>query len=103
MAGYRKLSRTSALTKDGYKVYVVLKDANEAVSTVESAELKELWIKGDLNDDGNIDMVDVTQLLEKLTAEEEINAAVGDINGDGVIDMVDVTLLMEQQTAPVNH
>ena len=86
------------LTKDGYKVYVVLKDANEAVSTVESAELKELWIKGDLNDDGNIDMVDVTQLLEKLTAEEEINAAVGDINGDGVIDMVDVTLLMEQIT-----
>ena len=43
-------------------------------------------------------MVDVTQLLEKLTAEEEINAAVGDINGDGVIDMVDVTLLMEQIT-----
>ena len=86
------------LTKDGYKVYVVLKDANEAVSAVESAELKELWIKGDLNDDGNIDMVDVTQLLEKLTAEEEINASVGDINGDGVIDMVDVTLLMEQIT-----
>ena len=60
----------------------MLKDANGAVSAVQSAELKELWIKGDLNDDGVVDLTDVSQLLDKITADEDVLLAVGDINGD---------------------
>ena len=51
-----------------------------------------------MNNDGEIDMIDVTQLLEKLTAGETVSPDLGDINGDGEVDMVDVTLLMEQLT-----
>ena len=47
----------------------MLKDANGAVSAVQSAELKELWIKGDLNDDGVVDLTDVSQLLDSVTAD----------------------------------
>lgn len=87
------------LTKDGYKVYVMLKDANGAVSAVQSAELKELWIKGDLNDDGVVDLTDVSQLLDKITADEDVLLAVGDINGDGKIDLTDVSQLLDSVTA----
>ena len=77
----------------------MLKDANVAVSDVQSAELKELWIKGDLNDDGVVDLTDVSQLLDKITADEDVLLAVGDINGDGKIDLTDVSQLLDSVTA----
>lgn len=87
------------LTKDGYKVYIVLKDANGTVSAVQSAELKELWIKGDMNDDGVVDLTDVSQLLDKVTADEDVLSAIGDINGDGIIDLTDISQLLDSVTA----
>ncbi len=60
------------LTKDGYKVYVMLKDATEQYLLFRAQKLKELWIKGDLNDDGVVDLTDVSQLLDKITADEDV-------------------------------
>ena len=77
---------------------MILKQEDGTVSSVKSVDLKAVQIKGDMNNDGEIDMIDVTQLLEKLTAGETVSPDLGDINGDGEVDMVDVTLLMEQLT-----
>ena len=96
-AGENTLDITD-LTRNGYTVYMILKQEDGTVSSVKSVDLKAVQIKGDMNNDGEIDMIDVTQLLEKLTAGETVSPDLGDINGDGEVDMVDVTLLMEQLT-----
>ena len=96
-AGENTLDITD-LTRDSYTVYMILKQEDGTVSSVKSVSLKEVQLKGDMNNDGEIDMIDVTQLLEKLTAGENVSLDLGDINGDGEVDMVDVTLLMEQLT-----
>ena len=96
-AGENTLDITE-LTRDGYTVYMILKQEDGTVSSVKSVDLKAVQIKGDMNNDGEIDMIDVTQLLEKLTAGETVSPDLGDINGDGEVDMVDVTVLMGQLT-----
>ena len=96
-AGENTLDITD-LTRNGYTVYMILKQEDGTVSSVKSVDLKAVQIKGDMNNDGEIDMIDVTQLLEKLKAGETVSPDLGDINGDGEVDMVDVTLLMEQLT-----
>ena len=64
----------------------------------ELLDTKEIALKGDANNDGSIDMIDVTNIMSDLTSEKCLDADVTDLNGDGVVDMVDVTLLLEKLT-----
>ena len=64
----------------------------------EPLDTKEIALKGDANNDGSIDMIDVTNIMSDLTSEKGLDADVTDLNGDGVVDMVDVTLLLEKLT-----
>lgn len=83
------------LTGDGYTVYMILKQEDGTVSSVKSVTIKETRLKGDMNNDGGVDLTDVSQLLNKVTAGEEVSLAVGDMNGDGKIDLTDVSKLLE--------
>ena len=64
----------------------------------ELLDTKEIALKGDANNDGSIDMIDVTNIMSDLTSEKGLDADVTDLNGDGVVDMGDVTLLLEKLT-----
>ena len=64
----------------------------------ELLDTKEIALKGDANNDGSIDMIDVTNIMSDLTSEKGLDADVTDLNGDGVVDMVDVTLLLKKLT-----
>lgn len=64
----------------------------------EPLDTKEIALKGDANNDGSIDMIDVTNIMSDLTSEKGLDADVTDLNGDGVVDMVDVTLFLEKLT-----
>ncbi len=61
---------------------------------------------GDINDDGDIDVLDVVLVMKHvlkidlLTATQE---AVADVNGDGDIDVQDVTLIMQKSLGLINE
>ena len=50
-------------------------------------------IKGDINGDGVVDVLDMTELYNAIINDEELNVDVADFNGDGVVDALDVTAL----------
>ncbi len=52
-------------------------------------------VLGDINDDGVINVADVTELANLLAAETPPDAAIGDINDDGEVDELDVEALAE--------
>ena len=87
------------LTKNGYKVYMLLKQEDGKVSTIKSVELEKLWLLGDLDENGTVELSDAVQLLDKVTAGESVDLNVGDINGDGVVDLNDAVQLLDQITA----
>lgn len=62
--------------------------------TVTLTVLKNAAFAGDLNDDGIVDMRDVT-LLRRYVAgwDIDVNVENGDVNADGIVDMKDITLL----------
>lgn len=62
--------------------------------TVTLTVLKNAAFAGDLNDDGVVDMRDIT-LLRRYVAGWDVTVNVGnaDVNADGVVDMRDVTIL----------
>lgn len=62
--------------------------------TVTLTVLKNAVFAGDLNDDGVVDMRDIT-LLRRYVAgwDVVVNVENGDVNADGIVDMKDITLL----------
>lgn len=60
-------------------------------------EITERWKLGDVNDDGVIDIIDVTALVNLVinsNNDYNYNRRAADVNGDGVIDVIDVTALI---------
>ena len=49
---------------------------------------------GDIDGDGEINISDVTKLIDKLLSGEELPAYI-DVNGDGSVDIADVTILID--------
>lgn len=86
------------LTKDGYKVYMLLKQEDGTVSAIRNVALAELWTTGDVNKDEVVDLTDVVMLLDKVTDNEKVSLTIGDINGDGKVDMTDVSALLDNLT-----
>ena len=49
---------------------------------------------GDVNEDGSIDVADVTTLISSILNGTPVNHNVADMNADDFIDITDVTLLI---------
>ena len=52
------------------------------------------FILGDVNGDGEVDIVDVTMLISAVLSNKPVEPAVADMNNDGSIDIIDVTELI---------
>ncbi|MGO5548489.1 cadherin-like beta sandwich domain-containing protein [Lachnospiraceae bacterium LCP19S3_B12] len=97
-AGSNRLALTG-LSRDAMKVYMVLKTENDGVSAVCSADIPTSVMLGDLNEDGEVDITDVVQLLDRVAAGEAVELSIGDMNGDGEVDITDVVQLLDQVAA----
>ena len=52
-------------------------------------------LKGDVNNDGNLNIMDVTALINYLLDDgESINLPAADVNSDGEINITDLTALI---------
>ena len=49
---------------------------------------------GDVNGDGNVDVSDVTALINMILGTTPADLEVADINADGILDVTDVTALI---------
>jgi len=50
---------------------------------------------GDVNEDGQVDIADVTALIDSILSGATANQSVADVNGDGQVDIADVTSLID--------
>ena len=91
------------LTYDASNVYVV---NNETTATIALAEVQDMYfsneaggndfIRGDVNDDGNVSIADVTALIDYLLGTNDgINLDAADCNADNNISIADVTALID--------
>ena len=61
-------------------------------------------VKGDVNGDGTVDILDVDQVYRHLTGQitlSSVEREVADVNGDGILDVYDLQLLYEAVTQGV--
>lgn len=98
IAGENSLNITE-VTRQGYTVYMVLKAEDGMLSAVKQVSLESLWLLGDLDGNGTVELSDVVLLLDKVTANEKVDNDAGDINGDGTVNLNDVVQLLDQVTA----
>ena len=61
--------------------------------------VKKAPAKGDLNQDGTVDVADVTLLVNKLLGIAVLDDSQCDLNHDGIVDVADVTTLVNIITA----
>ena len=93
------------LTYDNANVYVT---NNETSATIALAEVQDMYFtneaapafkRGDVNNDGEVDINDVTVLIDVILGKNvEYNAQAADCNtdgGDGTTDINDVTALID--------
>lgn len=69
------------------------------VTVTDTGEPEPEPLKGDMNGDGKLTLVDAVQLLDKITAEETVDTGLADMNGDGKITLVDAITLLDLVTA----
>ena len=66
------------------------------VSTYYTEKGQQTSLPGDINSDGEVNVSDVTALINKILGTSDYSDAVCDINGDGEINVSDVTALINQ-------
>ena len=59
---------------------------------VERAYFYDGFLQGDMNSDGNLDVLDIVALVNMILSEEG-NNPLGDMNGDGAYNILDVVIL----------
>ena len=59
-------------------------------------------LKGDMNGDGKLTLVDAIQLLDKVTAGDAVDTELADVNGDGVVTLADAIALLDLVTAEID-
>ncbi len=72
------------------------KDTPGYVSAVSITDSKLPYdaIEGDVNADGKLNVTDVTDLINTILGQENIDVAVADLDANGVVDVSDVTKLI---------
>jgi len=89
------------LSKDGYETLVLPVEWGmdfyyELVATMQPAAGPGPIVPGDVNEDGSVDISDVTALIDYLlSGTGTVNTDNADVNGDGSIDISDVTALID--------
>lgn len=84
-----------------YLVKAIYTDGSESVwSNIQHVTLKggtEEQLVGDVNHDGEVNISDVTTLIDYLlgTASENFDTDAADVNGDGAINISDVTAIID--------
>ena len=59
-------------------------------------QIEEEYLLGDVNEDGKVNISDVTALINILLANGEYNIHTADVNGDGNVNISDVTALINK-------
>jgi len=81
-----------------YKVKALYVDGTESAwSNTQQVTLLQpapAYETGDVNQDGIVNIADVTSLIDSLMGEGEMTST-ADVNGDGVVDIADVTALVD--------
>ena len=97
------------LTYENYQAFRVM--GGEYKLTVDLANMKIIIEKvapevlyGDVNNDGSVDIADVTTLIDHLltqdfTDTDDFSSANADVNADGSVDIADVTALIDMLLA----
>lgn len=98
-----KFYTVSGLTEAGtflYKVKALYTDGTESAwSNIEEVTLHEnvpVFVRGDVNSDGNVNITDVTALINYLLSKNAtgVNLQAADCNQDTIINITDVTVLI---------
>ena len=82
-----------ALLNAGY-AYLKLSPTEAGSTTKINIDLWAQTTTGDINGDGEVNVSDVTALINKILGSSTYSDAVCDINGDGEINVSDVTALI---------
>ena len=95
-----KFYTVNGLTANGtfrYKVKAVYNDGTESAwSNVEEVTLVgPAYSIGDVNHDGNVNITDVTALIDYLLGDVTAAPAEADVNGEGGVTITDMTALID--------
>ena len=93
------LDKELSLTKDNYQAYKIPAGKYDLTLSytdmyVIIAKQEEPAIPGDVNGDGDVNVVDITALIDVIMNDITDNDR-ADVNGDGHIDVVDITALID--------
>ena len=72
-----------------------MKSGNEFAKKVVIASESKPWMKGDVNEDGKVDISDVVALIDMVLGNAP-TMSIGDINGDGIVGIDDVSDLIDE-------
>ncbi len=62
----------------------------------ELAQEQKKWILGDVNNDGIVNILDLTFVAQHIGVPDPLINLKADVNGDGVVDILDLTLVARQ-------
>ena len=90
------VTKTMEQTENGYRIAIsaVSGDLQTATAYIINVTAPA-GMKGDVDGDGNINIADVTALIDYLLAGTEVNEYNADVDGDGNINIADVTALID--------
>ena len=74
-------------------VYRTCDQWKDFLNIIDDIEVEHLI--GDLNNDGIIDVTDVSEEIDMVLGKVVANNGVADLNGDGLVDVTDVGLLID--------
>ena len=82
-------------TENGYRVVAIATsgDLMTANAYVINYEVPSALIPGDVNNDGEVDVRDITALIDIIM--NSIDSPLADVNADGDIDVRDITALID--------
>ena len=106
------------VTENPYTINGLTPESNYQVQVQSVGEVLSAWSattgfttlaevvvkKGDVNNDGSVDIADATTLIDHLLSQDytdtdDFNSANADVNNDGAIDIADVTALIDMLLA----
>ena len=59
--------------------------------TVEEGQPGGETKKGDVNNDGAVDVADISAIISRMAGDSNINEKAADVNGDGAVDVADIS------------
>ncbi len=86
-----------AATTTTTKVTTTETSATTSMTTAAALTNEQLFKNADVNDDGNVDVVDSSKILSSLLVKSELPEGKGDANGDGEVNIIDAMIATEHR------